>query len=440
MSATRELAQMVQKTNDRMIQIEQKIEKIGNSRSSGGDLGTDMLRMALQSGGAKNKSFGAIGYDGADTLSLLNYTTGGRMKGLGMGSYLEDIYAANGGQGTLKIEAARQRIEKHWKCIPIQKTALAEQSGITGGYTVPVQFYAELMRELAEESWLRQKATTLPMQSRTMLIPALTQSGTPSGASSAFFGGISASFQSGEGVASTETEPTFRQIELVARDLVFHTIASNQLLQDNAVALDTMLTTLFKEAMLHFVEWYMINGNAVNQPRGVLGAPATVSVPRATASRVKLVDIAKMKSRLIVNSWKNACWAMNPSVLPELIQMADSDNGRLVWLNQMGGNRDGGGASAPLPTMVLGLPVYWTEKLPYLGTRGDVMLLDPSKIVFGDRMALQIDVSPHVKFIENQMVWRVIQRFDSKPWLDAPITLQSGTITVSPFVALDDAP
>ena len=49
---------------------------------------------------------------------------------------------------------------------------------------------------------------------------------------------------------------------------------------------------------------------------------------------------------------------------------------------------------------------------------------------------LQIDVSPHVNFLKNQMTWRVVWRGDGQPWLNTSITLGDGSTKVSPFLTL----
>jgi HK97 family phage major capsid protein len=83
-----------------------------------------------------------------------------------------------------------------------------------------------------------------------------------------------------------------------------------------------------------------------------------------------------------------------------------------------------------------GLPIFFTEKLPTLGTAGDVMLVDWSKYVIGNRMEMQIDVSNQYKFQNNQLCWRVITRCDGRPWLNDSIQDANGW-TVSPFVYLN---
>jgi HK97 family phage major capsid protein len=78
-----------------------------------------------------------------------------------------------------------------------------------------------------------------------------------------------------------------------------------------------------------------------------------------------------------------------------------------------------------------------TEKLPALGTKGDLLLFDPSFYVIGDRMSIEVAASEHVNFLANQMTWRVVERVDGQPWMDKPVTLQDASSTVSPFVVLN---
>jgi len=88
---------------------------------------------------------------------------------------------------------------------------------------------------------------------------------------------------------------------------------------------------------------------------------------------------------------------------------------------------------------LFGRPLFFTEKVPALGTKGNANLIDASKYLVGDRMAVQIEASPHVKFLTNQLVWRIVARWDGAPWLKLPITLADGAYKVSPFVTLDSA-
>ncbi len=234
-----------------------------------------------------------------------------------------------------------------------------------------------------------------------------------------------------EAQTRTETEPQFKQLELKANELSGYSVSSNILLQDAAFGLEKFLFTLFGRAIAWFEEYAFLQGNGVGKPLGCLNAGALIKVTRNTGSAIKFVDVAKMFSALLPSSQTQAVWATSPSCVQQLIQLADAGNRALFMTTEAGG------VHAGRVGRCLGLPVFITEKLPPLGTLGDLMLIDPSLYVIGDRQQIEIAASEHVNFLKNQMTWRVVERLDGQPWMDKPVTLQDATTTVSPFVALN---
>lgn len=71
-----------------------------------------------------------------------------------------------------------------------QKAALAESSGTAGGYTVPPDFFEQLMTLVAGNSFIRPRAFVVPMASATMQVPYLDISTAQSAGVSPFFGGV----------------------------------------------------------------------------------------------------------------------------------------------------------------------------------------------------------------------------------------------------------
>lgn len=323
----------------------------------------------------------------------------------------------------------------------VRKVALAEGSGQQGGYIVPPQFMTELLTIAAEDGFIEQRAKVIPMTTRTATWPMLDITTAQSTGVTPYFGGITASWQP-EAATINETEPAFKQSEWTAWDLVLFTVASNQLLADNGIGLDALLTQLFGAAMTWYKEYAYLQGKGAgsSMPLGILNAPATILQNRSTPGTFKLADAAAMLSHLQVRSWDDAVWIMHQSVIPQLIQMVDNaSSNRLVWMSPMGspGPSNQGPVAMKLPNAFLnGLPVFFTEKLPALGTRGDVMLVDWSRYVVGMRLDFQVDASPHLLFRSNQIAWRVIARLDGRPWLNSSITDAAGW-TLSPFVVLN---
>ncbi len=326
----------------------------------------------------------------------------------------------------------RSYLEKHYGSTFVawqQKAALAEASGVTGGYTVPPEFYQQLQTIMAEQTFIRPRAFVVPMASATLQMPYLDVTTVQSAGVSPFFGGVQMSWTA-EAQTRTETEPQFRQMELKAWELSGYTVSSNVLLQDSVMGLEQFLMMLFAQSIAWFEEYAFLQGNGVGKPQGMLSAPAAIAVTRNAPTSVQFVDVATMWSKLLPMSWGKAIWTFSPTVVPQLLQLKDG-NGRAIFISI-----DQGITKTPTWSL-LGRPAYPTEKVPALGTKGDLMLLDPGLYVIGDRMSIEIAASEHVNFLKNQMTWRVVERVDGQPWLSAPVTLQDTTTQVSPFVVLN---
>ena len=329
----------------------------------------------------------------------------------------------------------RKRLEEEYGSYLVDKegaklkAALAESSGITGGYVVPPQFHDQLQQIVAENNFIRPRAFVQPMASATLQFPYLDVSTVQSAGVSPFFGGVQM-YWTEEAQNRTETEPQFKMMELKAHELSGYSVSSNVLLADAAFGLEKFLMTLFGQAIAWFEEYAFLQGNGVGKPLGMLNAACTVSVNRQTANLVQFQDVATMYSKLLPASMNRAIWVHSPSVIPQLLQLKDGAN-RAIFISI-----DQGATKRP-NWALLGLPTFCTEKLPALGTKGDLLLLDPALYVIGDRMQIEIAVSEHVNFLKNQMTWRVVERIDGQPWLDKAITLQDAATQVSPFVVLN---
>jgi len=309
------------------------------------------------------------------------------------------------------------------------KAALNEASGTGGGYLVPPEFYDGLMRVVAENTFFRRRAFVQPMAAAALQFPYLDVTTPQAAGVSPFFGGVQMTWTE-EAQARSESEPSFKMMELKAHELSGYAVSSNVLLQDAGVGLEKFLLTLFGQAIGWFEEYAFLQGNGVGKPLGVLNSPAAIAVNRADANKVQLADVAAMLARLLPSSQRRAIWVVHPFVLAQLVQLADA-GGNVVWLPGSGGAQDG------VPGTLFGLPVITSEKVPALGTKGDCCLIDPHMYVIGDRLQIEIAASEHVHFLKNQMTWRVVERVDGQPWLEKPITLQDGASTVSPFVVLN---
>ncbi len=329
---------------------------------------------------------------------------------------------------------------------PRQKAALAESGGPTGGYTVPAEYAAGMMTVAAENAVIRPNATVAAMTSAALQVPYIDMTTPQAAGVSPYFGGVQMKW-TGESQPRTETEPQFKQAELKAWELSGSAVVSRPLLDDGDAALpasrerkrpeesalDVYLATVFGLAAAWAEDYAFLQGDGVAKPQGIVNSPASATVTRATGNLIQYADVSGMVAKLAPSSYDRAFWVHSPSAVPQLLQLKDG-TARAVLLGA-------GLATGVWPRRrnwsLLGFPMFCSEKLPPLGTKGDLILIDPRYYLIGDRMQATLAVSDHVNFLKNQVTFRLTRRCDGQPWIEKPITLQDGATTVSPFVVLN---
>lgn len=314
------------------------------------------------------------------------------------------------------------------------KAALAENSGITGGYTVPTQYAMELLSLAAEDTVIYGKTDSYPMVGRELIMPVLNQTTAPTAGTTAFFGGVVANWTA-EAATRPETEPNFKEIRLIAKELSGYALASRNVLQDNAVALEKRLTQLFAGVIGWTLDYAYLRGDGVGKPIGILGHSSTKTVTRNTSSHIKYADIVAMYAGMIPSCYKRAFWFCQNSSLPDILNMVDGAGNLIIQPYFPGGTGGGPAAVSPIGT-ILGRPLLVTEKVPALGTAGDLMLIDPTQYFSAQRFDIEIAASEHYKFLNNQVTYRFLYRGDGQPWMDNVITLADASTTVGAFVSL----
>lgn len=308
---------------------------------------------------------------------------------------------------------------------PAGQKDMTGQTGAAGGFLIPTEFQAQLRSVVGERSIVRPRATVIPMSRRQISIPVLDQTGTTAGLPH-WFGGLRAYWTEEAGL-KTASDATFRQVVLTAWKLVMFTRASDELLDDSAVSLAAFLSGElgFAGAIAWMEDYAFLQGTGAGQPLGVIPSAATISSPRTTASNIEYPDLTNMLKSFLPTG--RGVWIISQSAMSEMLQLAGpTGNPSYIW----------GSAVAGAPATLLGYPVIWTEKTPVLGTAGDVLLCDFAYYLVGDRQATTIESTKFERWEYDETSWRAVHRVDGRPWLNAPLTLQDGTTTVSPFVKL----
>lgn len=309
------------------------------------------------------------------------------------------------------------------------RNAFGSQVPSDGGFLIPENLRAELLRVSLETSVVRPRARVVPMESLRVPFPAVDSTSNVN----SVYGGI-VGYWTQEGASLTASQATFGQTVLEAKKLTAYTTVPNELVNDSAISFEMFINEVFPEALSFYEDDAFFNGNGVGEPLGFLtaGNAAAVEVAKESGQAADTIvweNIIKMYARMLPRSLNRAVWLVSPDTFPELATMALSvgTGGSAVWLNN--------GVEGP-PAMILGRPVVITEKASVLGDAGDINFVDFGFYLIGDRQAMSASSSPHVEFQSDKTAYRIISRVDGRPWLNSAITPKNNGPALSPFVKL----
>jgi len=308
--------------------------------------------------------------------------------------------------------------------------AYQEKVPSDGGFLVPEEFRTEIMSTALESAVVRPRAMVIPMGTNTLSFPTVDATSNVS----SVFGGIVV-YRTDEGEEFVESQAKFARIKLDVTKQTALAYITNETIKDTGGALMAWLGQNLPQAMSWFEDLDYINGTGSAEPLGILNAanPALIVVAKRAgqgAATILWENCIDMYSRVLPQSIGSAVWLASPDTFVELATMALNvgTGGSAVWLTDAHGS--------PVLTL-LGRPVIMTEKTPgVLGDQSDLSLVDCSKYMIGDREALSIETSAHVKFTSDQTTIRAIQRNDGRPAVLSAITPQNAGPTLSPFVTL----
>lgn len=306
-----------------------------------------------------------------------------------------------------------------------------ENVGALGGFSVPVEYGRELYRLAQDKAILLPRVKLYTMTSNQLMVPALDFSKGATGVSP-YLAGMSAAWGS-ENAAFAQQNANLAQIEFKANLLGGYTQASRQLLADNVVALEQVLTDLFSGAIAFNCDLAIFSGDGINKPLGMTKATAAYGVTRtAAAAGSILTDLIAIDSYMLPEQEQDAIWLFSPSAKKKLYYTNDA-SGKVVFIP----NASPTGAIANRPVMrIFGKDAFFTQLAASSATGTDQNLVLPAAYGFAAREDLEIGVSEHFAFTTNLLTWRFLMRGDGQPLVNSQVTLQNGDV-VSPFVSLN---
>ena len=245
-------------------------------------------------------------------------------------------------------------------------------------------------------------------------------------------GGIRA-YWTNEGDAMTASATKFKRIEMDLEKLTVLYYSTDELLQD-ARALQNRVNAMVSREFAFKIDDAVINGDGAGKPIGILNSNCLVSQAAETsqvAATIVYENIVKMYSRMISSSLPRAIWLANADIFPQLATMtlAVGTGGVPVWIPA------NSAAGRPYDTL-LGKPIVYVEACPTLGTVGDLIFADLNEYLLIGKGGIQEAMSIHVRFLNNETVFRFVNRTNGQPKWKTALTPFKGSATVGPFVVL----
>ncbi|MFN0070627.1 MAG: phage major capsid protein [Chloroflexota bacterium] len=299
--------------------------------------------------------------------------------------------------------------------------------GSSAGLLIPPEYTAELFDKSLESEVVRPRARIEPMVSDVKHIAGFRVD--PQGAATDEPFGVKDGWK---GPGATLDSGT-----LQTRAVILRTKKLGQLVEITSEALEDgpAVDDQVSEALMRGLGWLLdfacLRGTGAGMPLGILNSPSLVTVAAEggqTAGTVVWANVVKMLARLTPGSYAKSVWVVNPSVIPQLLQMTIPAGTAGISPGPVLTERSG-------EFVLATRPVVFSEKMSALGTLGDIMLADFSQYVIGLRKEIQIEKSIHPGFTKDTQHYRAIIRVDGMPLWGEPYTPAFGS-TLSPFVTL----
>ena len=267
------------------------------------------------------------------------------------------------------------------------RKALSEGSDGAGGYLVPTEYRAELIRRVPELSELFPLVRKVPVIGDSGEYPKLDAD-------------VAITWGRSENDNITVSDPSFTQLTWTVRNMSAITYLSRELVSDANPGIVETVTALFSEAVAAERDKMIAIGDGSTQPQGIYSAAGLSSV--AVNGSLDYAALVELKFALSRKYHRGARWVMNSTNLQRITALTD-DNGLPVFRDAI---------VAGESPRILGKEYAIQDDLP------------DSVIFFGDlshylwfdreRMMIESTSTGGDTFRKHQVAIKVVERCDGK--------------------------
>jgi len=255
---------------------------------------------------------------------------------------------------------------------------------------IPQDYRAQLLELPAEPPHIMARATIVDAPTGTVTWPRLIQADTNE------YGAVVVC-ETAEGGEKPATEPQFEQCEISTIEVSAYTEVSATMLRRSTLALETLISRLFRAAMLDHFDRRFITGTGIGQIAGIVPTVGIRLVTRTAAGAVSYADLVNLEHAVRAYHRAGATWIVGDDVMQSLKLQMDL-MGRPLFVPDPG--------TSAYRTL-LGYPYIATHRTPALGQPGDIIFGDLREYIVAVEQEIVVKRSEHYRFRNNVIAFVV---------------------------------
>ena len=305
-----------------------------------------------------------------------------------------------------------------------------EQSDPDGGDLIPREFSNQIYQRMVAKNLILQYLTPITVNGNVMTIPALKEDSRADGSRG---GGILGYWQ-GEAQQYTFSKSRYRTVDLRLHKLTVYTAATDELVNDSPIALETFLLSKAPDEINFKINDGVINGNGDGTPLGIMRSNSLITVNAVAGQGSNTFiyqNVLALYARIVAGQRGGLVWLYNQDVEPQLYGMF-MPTGTAAGVALLTPNEQ-----QPGGFKLMGRPALVMEQCQSIGTAGDVIAFAPEGYVAITKGGIESFMSMHLRFDFDETVFKWRFRFDAQPYDNVPLTPFKGTNTVSSMAVLN---
>lgn len=303
-------------------------------------------------------------------------------------------------------------------------------TGADGGFFLQEDFAGAILESAVQANPLLNRLDRFTCSSAANAMRWLSVDETD--VSESVFGGVQMYWAAEAGTVAA-SKPSFRELKMDLEKMMGFAYCTDEMLTD-AAFMTGFFGKAFTLAADRLLSSGVICGDGVGKPLGILNSKALITVAKETsqaAGSLKGDNVIKMQASALPRNRERLVWLMHPDLEEQLpyLSIQSGEAAKFLWNPE-------GGLGGFDTQRVLNKPVLFDDNCSAVGSKGDILLVDPMQYILLTKGTIKQDWSVHVEFLTDQNCFRVVFRCNGAPKVQKPTTIKNSTKPRSAFVTL----